>query len=142
MEERKVPPVQRNSIDGIKVRQTSPGNPAAGNPTVPDAPKTPSQPPQEKQQTKQSVVKEPKKSKNLLAVTLAVIILIGLSALAVYVRLQQNTDGRDKAASGQESVSEENNPAEAIDQTIKDIDQLDNQPDSSGEGLSNEQLGL
>lgn len=141
---RKVPPVQRGNIDGIQIRRTD-----ALSPPSEEAPKVDNQelkeqaPPEQK--IKEHEKRKPKKNKNLLAIILAVCVLVGLSGLAVYVGLQQNANDPKDGQSGQAASEQANNPdksTELIDQTISEIDRLDNESDSSGQGLSDDNLGL
>ena len=142
---RKVPPVQRHSIDGVKARRPNPENQASQSDGSP-SPEIQQQ--IESQKLQQDPEKNPGKPKkkrgSLLVISLAIIVLIGLSALAVYVGLEQNLKGADNNQPAEQTTTE--NPAvdneELIDQTINEIDQLNNQSDSSGEGLSDAKLGL
>lgn len=142
---RKVPPVQRHSIDGVKARRPNPENQASRSNGSP-SPEVQQQ--IESQKLQQNPEKNPGKPKkkrgSLLVISLAIIVLIGLSALAVYVGLRQNAQGADSNQPAEQTSTE--NPAvdneELIDQTINEIDQLNNQSDSSGEGLSDAKLGL
>lgn len=144
MEDRKVPPAQRGNIDGISPRRPNTDNQAAGNsPAAGGGQKNQEQKPSKDQQTNKPVEKkQPKKSKNLLVIIPAIIVFIGLSALAVYTGLQRNSDNQEVrgTASGQDDSAA--GTGELIDQTINEIDQLSNQPDTSGEDLSDDQLGL
>ncbi len=143
MEERKVPPAQRGNIDGISPRRPNTDNQTAGNSPAPGSGQTNQgqKPPKDQQTNNPTKKKQPKKSKNLLVIIPAIIIFIGLSALAVYSGLQRNSDNQqaNEAGAGQNAGSE---ASDLIDQTINEIDQLDDQPDTSGEGLSDDRLGL
>lgn len=143
---RKVPPVQRHSIDGVKARRPNPPDNQAFKSEGSPSPEVQQQ--IENQKLKQDSGKTPDKPKkkrgNLLVISLAVVLLIGLSALAVYVGLGQNSEGADNNQPAEQTSTE--NPAvdneELINQTLNEIDQLNNQSDSSGEGLSDAKLGL
>lgn len=142
MEERKVPPTQRGNIDGITPRKPAVASQTVESPQVPSEQNISNQNPASAQQTvKTTVGKKPKKSKNLLVIILAAIVLIGLSTFAVYTELSgKSADQAAKEAnSGRDNATGNN---ELIDQTINEIDQLNDQSDESGTGLSDEQLGL
>jgi uncharacterized protein HemX len=136
MEERKTPPVQRGNIDGIRPRRPNAENQMADN-----SQKAPDQQPKQNQQADKPADKKPKSGKNLAVIIPAVIIFIGLSALAIYAGIQKNADGQQAKEAGSAQTSK-NDTNDLIDQTINEIDQLNDQPDSSGEGLSDEKLGL
>lgn len=135
---RRLPPVQRGNIDGIQARRPdTPPAQAAENTPAPDSQEPKQQAPPEQK------VKNP--TKNLLVIILAVLILVGLSGLAIYAGLQKNSnnsnDGQSEQTSSEQGNNSENS-AELIDQTINEIDQLGGESDSSGQDLSDEELGL
>jgi uncharacterized protein HemX len=136
MEERKVPPPQRGNIDGIRPRKPN----IDSQPAASASASTPT--PTEPKQAERIADRQPKKGKNLLAIISAIIIFIGLSSLAVYMGLQQDSGSTnpDKINTVQDGSGADT--SQLIDQTVNDIDQLDDQPDGSGEGLSDEKLGL
>lgn len=136
MEERKTPPVQRGNIDGISMRKPVAENPQIIKSQAADKQDLKQQASRQTSQTKASTGKEVKPGKNWLVITLAVIIFLGLSAFAVYMGLQKKSD------SGNPLVNSSTDNKQLIDQTLNDIDQLNDQTDNSGEGLSDEQLGL
>lgn len=142
MEERKVPPPQRGNIDGIRPRKPAVASQASDSSQVPVGQNASSQnPPQVRQTVKTTVGKKPKKSKNMTVIILAVLIFIGLSGFAIYTVLNRGEDGLQKNSStGQASSSADSK--QLIDQTVNEIDQLNDQSDESGTGLSDEQLGL
>jgi uncharacterized protein HemX len=145
---RRMPLNQRGNIDGVRARRpdtaSQPNDEAPKNPDNPQ-PQNP-EPPKAPQAKKEPNKKpKPKKRSNLLIIILAIIVLIGLSSLAVYAGLQKNSKASDEQQPGQASAEQDNptvDNGELINQTINEIDQLDNQSDSSGEGLSDEKLGL
>lgn len=140
-----MPPAQRGNIDGVSPRKPNAKNQLAGSSQPGNDQQALDQKPPEKQETKKPVATKPKKSKNLFVIILAVVILIGLSAFAVYTGLRQDSDASDNQTAGQTDSSQNNSTTdngELIDQTINEIDQLNDQSDTSGEGLSDEKLGL
>lgn len=145
MEERKIPPVQRGSIDGISPRKPNLSVQDIENPQLTSEQGqnlSNQKSPQQAQQTvNKTVSKKPKKNKNLGVIILAAIVLIGLSTFAIYTQLSgKSVDEAENAArSGRGNAASSN---ELIDQTLSEIDRLSGQPDTSGEGLSDEQLGL
>ncbi|HEX5798030.1 MAG TPA: hypothetical protein VFX79_01625 [Candidatus Saccharimonadales bacterium] len=142
MEERKAPPPQRGNIDGIRPRRLSGENQPPDNVQVEgNSQKALGQQPDQNQQADKPAEKKPKSGKNLAVIIPAVIIFIGLSALAIYAGIQKNRDGQQGQETGSTQASK-NEASNLIDKTINEIDQLNDQPDSSGEGLSDEKLGL
>ncbi|MEX2014625.1 MAG: hypothetical protein WD885_01700 [Candidatus Saccharimonadales bacterium] len=144
MEERKPPPVQRGNIDGIRPRRPSVDveNQITGNAQAGDGSQEVSdQKPKQSRQAEKQADKKPKAGKNLSVIIPAVIIFIGLSALAIYVGIQKNLDGRQAEKTGSAQTNSADTSG-SIDQVINEIDQLSDQPDNSGEGLSDEKLGL
>jgi uncharacterized protein HemX len=142
MEERKVPPPQRGNIDGIRPRQLDDSTPPASKPQAQNAQPTVDQKTPQNRQVGETSIPKPKKTRHLAVIIPAVIIFIGLAALAVYTGLSQNSSGgqsSQEAASGDTSASDSK---QLIDQTINEIDQISDQPDTSGDGLSIDQLGL
>ena len=139
---RNLPPVRRQNIDGVQTRR--PVNPAAPVATLPNSQENQQVQQPATQEQPQNVAKKPKKRGNLLVITLAIFVLIGLSGLAVYAGLQQDKSSSQPDAQAQEASAAE--PAvgtnELVDQTINEIDRLDDKSDASGEGLSDEKLGL
>lgn len=96
-----------------------------------------SQPPQ--------ALNKPKSRRSVLPVIIAIIFLLALSSLAVYIGVIKP----DESASSQKGVdSQPNNQQPAaesrqeIEQAIKQIDDLPAKQDSSGDNLSDQQLGL
>lgn len=142
MEERKVPPPQRGNIDGIRPRKPAVASQPADSSQVPSGQDISNQnPPQTRQTLNPTVGKKQKKSKNMTVIILAVLIFIGLSGFAIYTVLNMDEDGSQKN-SGAAQNSSSADSKQLIDQTVDEIDQLDDRSDESGAGLSDEQLGL
>ncbi len=143
MEERKVPPAPRGNIDGIRPRRLDDSTLPAGKPQAQGAQPTADQKTTQNRQVEQTAIPKPKKTRHLAVIIPAVIIFIGLASLAVYTGLLQNSGG-EKASQGAASVDDtsSSDSKQLIDQTVNEIDQISDQPDTSGEGLSDDQLGL
>ncbi len=145
MEDRKLPPAPRGNIDGIRPRRPDAGvqsQPPPDKPQPQDGQPSAEKAPQNRQ-VKEEALQKPKKTRHLAVIIPAIIIFIGLAALAVYTGLLQDSAGgqsSQEAASGVETSVPDSQ--QLIDQTINEIDQISDQPDTSGEGLSNDQLGL
>lgn len=98
---RQAPLNQRGSIDGVKARQPESDDQPTPNPESPDEQQTSEQnpeqapeqePPKENQPQETEDYSKPKKKINLFAIFLAVVIMIGLSAVAIYVGTQENSN--------------------------------------------------
>lgn len=130
---------QRGNIDGIRARRPDASNQPTQNSNEPSSGQKPNQ------QVKKAAVGKSRKSRNLPAIFIAIIILVGLSGLAIYNQRQKNS-GENTTGQASESAVVQNDTTQdegaLIDATINEIDQLNDQPDSSGEGLSNDKLGL
>ena len=89
--------------------------------------------------------KKPKKKRYILPAAIAIIILLALSSLAVYIGLiksdeQVNTDqNANTQQKSQEQISEDN---QAIEETLKEIEGLPEDQDTTGDNLADDKLGL
>lgn len=143
MEERKVPPAPRGNIDGIRPRRLDDSTPIAAKPPAQGAQPTADQKPQQSRQVKETAIPKPKKTRHLAVIIPAIIIFIGLASLAVYTGLSQNpAEGEAPKGAASAGDTSSSDSKQLIDQTVNEIDQISDQPDTSGEGLSDDQLGL
>ena len=86
-----------------------------------------------------------RKVNNITAITLALVILIGLSGVAIFAYIQ-NRSNPSTAANGQTAQTPQIETATSasndVDQIIGEIDRLTDERDTSGDGLTDQNLGL
>lgn len=133
------------SIDGIKsgnlnyldLVQAQP----AQNPPAPAQTANTQKPEANDQKPKPEKNKQPKKKSNWLAITTAIIILLALSTVAIASKLQSSSNSDETAIQQNSAEAAEASPSDA-GQIIKQIDQLPNDQDQSGDSLTDSQLGF